>query len=610
MSATQLSHRDPPPIAVLPLALRGRELWHRSAPAALRAGEFEHEKQAWKLWRRHLARRRSSPSRTETNWLEPTNGSSLNQAGSLAAISIDRTSDACPAESVDPRTLVGKPRRLEAQCRQWLARSSDRVHDPRAALEALAWAYALPRIAEDLSGDAWWQVLDQLIELAGGHNRAHRYNGLVGQLLSTELTLVLAHQFPEIKPCRWLAKRSGPALEAGLTEMLAADGMPRPASLAEMPRLFACWLRASELARHFKRNPWPDACRERLGHGLRQVSRLLDDRGYQFVPGCDRVPWPRSLWKSCVHEFGDRRDRQVLKYQQSKPRRLQSADNRKRLPEPAAQSDSACVAVLRGSWSPRDVTLAVEHAARTVQLELNVAREPLLAGQWQCDVVVDGTPRQAVTGWEANCWETDRDVAYLELEASFTGDVRVFRQMLVAREEQFVLLADVVVARQATAIAYQGRLPLANGASTMPIADHTEVELFAGQRSFTVLPLALPEWRRECAGLELTGNAAELQLSQTAAGRALYAPLLLDLDARRTKRPYTWRRLTIAENRRTVSADEAAGFRVQRGQQQWLFYRALSQRAGRTVLGVHLWSEFLASKFDHEGESHPLIEVE
>jgi hypothetical protein len=514
-------------------------------------------------------------------------------------------------EIVDPRALAGKPRRLEALSRKWLAHASGRAHDPHAALEALAWAYALAKLAEDLSGDLWWQVLDQLIELAGGeHKRATRTGGLVGQLLSTELPLALAYQFPEIKPCRRLAKRSGPSLESGLTEVLAADGMPRPAGLVELSQLFACWLRASALARQFERDPWTDNSRQRLAHGLRQVSRLIDSRGSQFVPGYDRVAWPRSLRSLCVRQFGDRRDREVLDFQASAPHKAPSSENPKRLPEPSAQSDSACVAVLRGSWSPRAVTLAVEHAARAVQLELSIARETLLAGQWQCEVTVDGALRQAVTGWEANCWVTDRDVAYLELEASLAGDVRVFRQMLLAREEQFVFLADVVVARHAESIDYRGRIPCAKGATTMPIAEHSEVELLAGKRSFPVLPLALPEWRRQCSGSELAGSPAELQLSQSAAGRALYAPLLLDLDVRRARRPYTWRRLSIAENRQAVPADVAAGFRVQRGRRQWLFYRALTQRAGRTVLGVHLWSEFLASRFDRQGESDPLIEVE
>ncbi|MBX9791252.1 MAG: hypothetical protein K2Y37_20210 [Pirellulales bacterium] len=600
----------------MPLALRGRELWHRTAPAALRAGEFKSEKQAWKLWKRHLARRPANAlSRLWTQWPDLLNWSLPRRPHTLAAAVADgsmseSTLAAAELAVVDPRAMARKPRRLEAHCRKWLAHASDSAHDPRAALDALAWAYALPKLVDELSGELWWQVLDQLIDLAGGdHRRPARNCGLVGQLLSTELPLALAFQFPEIKPCRRLAKRTGPSLEFGLTESLAADGMPRPAMLAELSQRFACWLRASALARRLRRDPWDDAARQRLAHGVRQAARLIDARGCQFVASCDRAPWPRSLWRLCVREFGARRDRAVLESHRS-PRPALSRTALKRLPEPSAQSDGAALAVLRSSWSPRAITLAVEHASRAVEFELALAGDPLLAGQWHCEVTIDGAPRQLVTGWEANCWVTDRDVAYLELEASLAGDVRVFRQLLLAREDQFLFLADAVVARQADSIAYRGRIPCAAGTSAMPVADHTEASLVTGKNSFAVLPLALPEWRRQCAREDLAASQAEVQLSQEIAGRALYAPLWIDLDPRHARHPYTWRQLSIAEDRQAVPTTAAAGFRVQCGSRQWLFYRSLGQRAGRTVLGVHLWSEFLASRFNRDGESDTLIEVE
>jgi hypothetical protein len=153
-------------------------------------------------------------------------------------------------------------------------------------------------------------------------------------------------------------------------------------------------------------------------------------------------------------------------------------------------------------------------------------------------------------------------------------------------------------------------LPCASGVSTIPIADHTELELIAGKHTYPMLPLALPEWRRQVVDSKLESSAAGCDLVQTGRGRALYAPLFIDLDRRRQRRQYTWRRLTVAETRQIVPSSVAAGFRVQRGRRQWLFYRTLTERAGRTVLGVNLWSEFLASRIDEAGESQPLIEVE
>lgn len=610
MSATYLSPRASSPVSVLPFAERGRELWHKSAPSALRAGDFAHEKQAWKLWRRHLAAREQlAPQKLGAHWPDALCSRKLRRAPADTAAT-GELALAQPA-SLAPRKLETKSRRLEAQARQWLAESTDQAIDTAQALDALQWAYALPALAERLPGDVWWQLLDRLVDLAGGeHNRPLQVRGLAGQLLETELPLVLGYQFPEIKPCRRLVKRSGASLEAGIAEMLATDGMPRPAGLTELPQLFACWRRASLLARHVRRDPWSEGCRQRLAQGVRQVSRLLDARGTQAAPGLPRVQWPKPLWNACVRELGDRRGRAVCKWQQSAKHSAAKPARQKHLFSPSAQSDSACLAVLRQSWSPGAASLAVEHSGRAVQLEFQSAGQPLLFGQWNCEIVVDGTPRSAVTGWEASCWVADRDVAYLELEASYSGDVRVFRQLLLAREEQFLFLADVVVARQAEAIAYRASLPCADGVTTTPIADHTELELLAGKHSYPMLPLALPEWRRQVVDSKLESSATGCELVQAGKGRALYAPLFIDLDRRRQRRQYTWRRLTVAETRKIVPPSVAAGFRVQRGRRQWLFYRTLTERAGRTVLGVNLWSEFLASRIDEQGESQPLIEVE
>ena len=212
MSATHLSPRISSPVVVLPFAERGRELWHKSAPAALRGGSFAHDKQAWKLWRRHLAgRQQPAPQKLGAHWPDPlcSTKSGGRQAGSAATSEIALV----PADSLAPRKLEGKSRRLEAQARQWLAEGSDQSIESAQALDALAWAYALPDLAQRLPGDVWWQLLDRLVDLAGGeHNRPLQVRGMAGQLLETELPLVLGYQFPEIKPCRRLIARSSASL--------------------------------------------------------------------------------------------------------------------------------------------------------------------------------------------------------------------------------------------------------------------------------------------------------------------------------------------------------------------------------------------------------------
>ena len=90
----------------------------------------------------------------------------------------------------------------------------------------------------------------------------------------------------------------------------------------------------------------------------------------------------------------------------------------------------------------------------------------------------------------------------------------------------------------------------------------------------------------------------------------LYAPLFIDLKPSRTRQQFTWRRLTVAENLELQPADVAAGYRVQVGKRQWLFYRSLAPTAPRTLLGQHLISEMLVARFDQDGEIDELLEIE
>jgi hypothetical protein len=85
---------------------------------------------------------------------------------------------------------------------------------------------------------------------------------------------------------------------------------------------------------------------------------------------------------------------------------------------------------------------------------------------------------------------------------------------------------------------------------------------------------------------------------------------LIDLKRKRTGKPLTWRRLTVAEERRVQPADRAVGYRVQIGRKQWLVYRSLAPIANRTVLGKNLSSEFLVARFNQDGECDPILEIE
>ncbi len=125
-----------------------------------------------------------------------------------------------------------------------------------------------------------------------------------------------------------------------------------------------------------------------------------------------------------------------------------------------------------------------------------------------------------------------------------------------------------------------------------------------------MLPLALPEWRTAFAPNRLLAREGGFGLHQRASGQRLFAPLFFDLDPKAADRPFTWRRLTVAEALEPLDDDVAVGYRVRIGKRQWLIYRSLAPRAPRSVLGQHLASEFMAGRFRTSGDVDRMVEVE
>ena len=223
---------------------------------------------------------------------------------------------------------------------------------------------------------------------------------------------------------------------------------------------------------------------------------------------------------------------------------------------------------------------------------------------------MDGRPLSVESGWDDVCWQTDDDADYLEIEAQLTDGWRLQRQIFLAHRDRFVLLADALLGEQPAALQYRSSLPVGADVEFEPAPETTEGFLVAGKRRALVLPLALPEWQSAVRGEKLAATPAGLELRVAVRGRSLFAPLFIDLDRRRIDRPATWRQLTVGENSSRVPRDFAAGFRVQRGRQQWLFYRSLIAGGVRSVLGQQLTREFMAGRFQRSGCVHTLLEIE
>jgi len=236
--------------------------------------------------------------------------------------------------------------------------------------------------------------------------------------------------------------------------------------------------------------------------------------------------------------------------------------------------------------------------------------DKLWSGEWAWSVHLDGEPLTSRSGWKEVRWECDADVAYLELQRRLSSGYRLQRQVILARKDRFLLLADAVFGQRRGELAYESRLRLGPEAGMRWSRASREGFLETKRGRAFVLPLWLPEWRVEQRVGELFEEGQDLVWSYVGSGRALYAPLFFDLHPQRMTRPCTWRQLTVAENRCNQPRDVAVGFRVMVGSRQWLIYRALGRRANRTVLGHNLSSETLVGRFLRTGSVEPLIEIE
>jgi hypothetical protein len=281
-----------------------------------------------------------------------------------------------------------------------------------------------------------------------------------------------------------------------------------------------------------------------------------------------------------------------------------------KLPEPSTHSEWAQSSLLRSNWSRSATSLAVLWNDPALHVELSIGNEVLALGRWRTEIRCNGDEVPAHAPWEEVCWITDEDGVYLELEQQLAPGVSLQRQMFLAREDRFLLIADALLGTHDSKWEYSMSLPLLPHVAFEPAAETSEGLLNTRHGIFRVFPLALPEWRSAARGAELTQTQQGLTLRQSITGTGMFAPIWIDLDPRRQSVPCTWRQLTVAQDRHILTRDQAAGYRVQVGKQQWLIYRSLGEKGNRTILGHNLITDYLIARFQRNGAIDPLVEIE
>ena len=145
------------------------------------------------------------------------------------------------------------------------------------------------------------------------------------------------------------------------------------------------------------------------------------------------------------------------------------------------------------------------------------------------EISINSRQVQAESELEVVCEQSDKDVEYVELETDL-GEEAVFnRQILLSRDQEFLLVADVVVPRQSSRIEYRCDYRLARGILGMQETENREIYLRTDEIQALVLPLAHPEWKVDGCRDRLEFDENKLTMTQAIEGRGLYAPLFLSL---------------------------------------------------------------------------------
>ncbi len=552
----------------------------------------------WRAWAEHL-HDRTRPGKLSKLWKHRTSpllwGSAPHDLSPETAALLVRLHDFARKKG----RLAGH---VEGELKTWLDAARGAPRNVALGLEAIAWTMVLPRLAGTASPGLWWDAWEFLVELAMAPVPPAGEDHLITQLLSAELPLALAFQFPELAVSGQLAEQSRQTLDEGCRLALDSQGLCAAGELSSLRRVLACWTRTYSLGQGVDRSFWAPHVAKRLHHVYTQLLHWSRRDGSAVLDanGSLRVEPQFMEWLNAL--FGSRKNARLtglwLPHYRAKLNGAAKPKARGKLPDPAVHSEWSQASLLRGDWSRNAASLAILWNEPTPTMEFSLGAEVIASGDWHTEIRRDGEPLSLDKPWEEVCWVSDDEAVYLELEKQLAPGVSLQRQVLLARDDRFLLIADAIQGASGALWDYSTTYPLLPHAAFEPASETTEGMLHTRGGAYQVFPLALPEWRIAARGDELSQTPGGLTLRQHASGTGMFAPLWIDLDPRRQSAPYTWRQLTVAEDRVILSRDVAVG------------YRSLGDKGNRTLLGHNLISDYLVAQFNRDGLVDTLVEIE
>ncbi len=535
-------------------------------------------------------------------------------AKKLAAIVSESTGDTEEAKAARMAEVVGlMEQSLESIAFGWLE-TADAYAKSALGITALAWH--VPEHAHRPGNEWLTQWLQAVVDRIATYAPDLDESVVCHLALQCELPLLIGLATSASQ--RTVLSEATKAMDNLAEYLERSEDAPAPwlaHGVTYLRAALASVVRCRVLANTLGLRKWFPPQQSALANLLKHAARWARPDGTQLLAAGNSSPRSRAIWEALVKQTKNPKSLRSVMVS-SGLAGAQVGNGREhitKLPALTFYCDDAAGVCMQGDWRKKGSRFALDFSDSEICIEaLGPKGKPLLAGEWTASVELDQQSQLQLDEWGEVCWFSDDDVDYLELEAKFGQHARVQRQVLFFREDRLLLLADAMLCDQLGAWSLSSRLPLAGDVQFEAAKKTTEGFIVSpsGGRSL-VLPLHLPEWRRQPTLGSLTAEGELLVAQNHVQGQRLYTATLISLCNSHAKKPFTWRRLTVGEDLKIVGAEEAVAYRVQIGTDQWLLYRSLAQTKRRTALGMHTLSEFFVGRFDgSDGEVETLLTVE
>ncbi len=560
---------------------------------------------SWNIWRNYLANRKNNyglphllpAAKSPLEWsiIETFNRNKLFEF-------ISSISDYSPSK---------KQAAIKEDClNKWISKDPAGAYESYDAAQAIVCAWSLPGLSQAIPADLWWNLFNRLVALTSknGLQLDIENKPLVVNLISGELPLALAYLFPELKTASELSRLAIDFLSESLVEMLDGEGMPKACYLKFFAALFGSWTRCRAIMDHQRNYQWNDDAENQYQWLMTQAIRITRGQGGFAFSFNDDPSLDRDLLMTATIQFGNTSDilaaKSILGLSKSKTRpSLVSV--------PSYHSEWAEVGILRNTLTKKSKQLSITYNDGQNKIELSRGRHIIFDGELTSQTFIDNDVLNADTqaNWIQTTWQSDEDIDYLEIEKQLNPQTKLQRSFLLARADQFLLIADAIIYDSKKTIRHQINFPLYSDINVDKQPDTWELVLKSSRALARLFPIGLPEWRVGCHQGTFKVNRSSLTIEQTGVER-LFVPLFVDLAPKRARKRFTWRQLSVGQTRKNLSPDAAVGYRVQIGNQQWLIYRSFDQNTPRTVLGQNLLSEYFVGRFLPSGNTETLIEIQ